>query len=213
MAEVMNRAARRAAGMHKTQPIIRVTDRVDVVPMEHVETFFNYEIAREGKWRSDVPLIIIRPKHQTGRADSSWFPETLARMREARRRKGALPVCVGGMEIDVGLIDVTVFFQLMPGSTLVRPRTREESDKLLHENLIHLDKVCGDAFHDQMILAISPHIYHSNGSFLYHHHNLIFGLRQEVRGDMDILGPLDMQPLINALGRSGGLNVIGGVKH
>ena len=30
---------------------------------------------------------------------------------------------------------------------------------------------------------------------------------------MDILGPLDMEPLIKALGKSGGLNVIGGVKQ
>src|SRR5271163_670233 len=87
MAEVMNRAARRAAGKGKPQPTIRVTDRVDVVPMEHVETFFNYEIAREGKWRSDVPVIIFRPEHEAGEADSGWFPKTLARMREARQQK------------------------------------------------------------------------------------------------------------------------------
>ena len=32
-----------------------------------------------------------------------------------------------------------------------------------------------------MIIAVAPHIYHSNGTYLYHYHNLIFGLRQEVR--------------------------------
>jgi hypothetical protein len=117
------------------------------------------------------------------------------------------------MEIDVGLIDVVVFFQIMPGNRLVHPRTDAEIDKLLHENLIHIDKVCGDALHDQMITALAHHIYHSNGTFLYHYHNLIFGLRQEVRGDMDILGTLDMEPLIKALAGSGRLNVIGGVKQ
>ena len=75
MAEVMNRAARRAAAAGKTQPIIRVTNRVDVVPMEHVETFFKYEIASEGRWRSDVPLIIIRPDHEAGEADSQLVPQ------------------------------------------------------------------------------------------------------------------------------------------
>jgi hypothetical protein len=211
MAGVMNQAACRAAGAGKMEPIISVSNRVVVVPMEHVETYYRYEIASEGKWRSDVPLLIIRPEHDAGRADGGWFPETLARMREARRRKGAMPVSIRGREIDVGLIDITVFFRWMPDNTLVLSRTPEERDRLFQENLIHLDKVCGDAFHDQMVIAMAPHIYHSNGSHLFHFHNLIFGLRQEVRGDLDVLGVLDMQPLIKSLGRSGGLNVIGGV--
>jgi len=213
MAEVMNRAARRAAGKGETELTVHVTNRVDVVPMEHVETVFNYEIASEGKWRTNVPVIILRPDHEAGRADSGWFPRTLARMREARRRKGAMPVSIGGMEIDVGLIDIIVFFQLIPGNRLVHPRTSDERARLFDENLIHLDKLCGDALHDQMVIAVAPHIYHSNGSFLYHHHNLIFGLRQEVSGDLDMLGVLDMDPLVKALSRSGGLNVVAGVKQ
>ena len=48
---------------------------------------------------------------------------------------------------------------------------------------------------------------------LFHYHNLIFGLRQEVRGDMDILGPLDMEPLLEALSKSGPLAFIGGMKQ
>jgi hypothetical protein len=59
MAEVMNRAARRAAGIRKTN--VRVYTQIDVVPMAHVETYFRYEIASEGKWRDNVPLIIVRP--------------------------------------------------------------------------------------------------------------------------------------------------------
>lgn len=48
MAEEMNRAAHRAAGLVRVN--VKVTNRTDVVPMEHVETFFRYEIASEGKW-------------------------------------------------------------------------------------------------------------------------------------------------------------------
>jgi hypothetical protein len=213
MADMMNRAARRAARMHKAAPIIRVSNRIDVVPMEHVESFYQYEIAREGKWRSDVPLIIIRPDHEKGEADDAWFPRTLARMREARQRKGSQTLSLSGTEVDVGLVDIAVFFQLMPGNGFVRPRTREESDKLLRENLVHVDKICGDAIHDQMIIAIAPHIYHSNGTLLYHYHNLIFGLRQEVRGEMDLLAPLDMDPLLKTLSKSGPLSVIGGTRQ
>jgi hypothetical protein len=42
---------------------------------------------------------------------------------------------------------------------------------------------------------------------------LIFGLRQEVRGDMDILGPLDINPLLRAISKSGPINVVGGMKQ
>jgi hypothetical protein len=213
MAEVMNRKARRAAGIGKAAPTIEVTDRVSVVPMEHVETYLNYEILREGKWRSDVTLIIRRPHQDAGEADSGWISKTLARMWECRQRKGAMPVDFGGMEIDVGLIDIIVSFRIQPGNKLVVSRTPEEHDKIIRENFIHLDKVCGDTLHDQMIMAFTPHMYRSDGELLFHCHNLIFGLRQEVRGDIDVLGPLDMEPLMKALSRSGGLDIVAGVKQ
>ena len=61
----MPHAGRRA--LARLQPTIRVTNRVDVVPMEHVQTFFNYEIAREGKWRDDVPVIIMPSRTRGGK--------------------------------------------------------------------------------------------------------------------------------------------------
>jgi len=213
MAEMMNRAARRAAGKDKAEPIIQVTHRVDVVPMEHMQTFFKYEIAREGKWRNDVPLLILRPTHDAGLADSGWFPKTLVRMREVRQRKDAVPLSIDGMEIDIGLIDIIVFFEIMPGNKRVHPGTPEDIDTLLDENFTYLDKVCGDTVYDQMIIALAPHFCHSDGSYLCHYHNLIFNLRQEARGEFDALGVLDLEPLLNALSRSGGLHVIEGVKQ
>ena len=108
---------------------------------------------------------------------------------------------------------MTVGFKIMPGNQPVRPRLREESDKLIRENMIHIDKVCADTLHDQMVIAVAPHVYRADGSYFYHYHNLIFGLRQEARGDMDILGPLDVEPVMRALSRSGGLDFIGGVKQ
>ncbi len=79
------------------------------------------------------------------------------------------------------------------------------------ENALHFDSVCAGAVHDQMILANAQHRFHSNGTPLFHCHNLIFGMRHEVRGDMDILGPLDMDPLLKALAKSGPLRIIGGM--
>jgi hypothetical protein len=221
MAEVMNRAARRAAGMGRTgkaKVTVKVSNRIDVVPMEHVETYFRHEIASEGKWASGRVPMIIRPTVDAGRTDGNWFPMTLERMRETRRRKGTLPVSIGqdggsDMQIDVGLVDVIVFFEMPPDIPPSLPTTREEFDMAFTENFRRFDSVCAGALHDQMIVASVPHFFHSNGSPLFHYHNLIFGLRQEVRGDMDILGPLDMEPFLKALSKSGPLSFIGGMKQ
>lgn len=64
-----------------------------------------------------------------------------------------------------------------------------------------------------MIIALASHIYRADGELLCHFHNAVFGLRQEVRCDLDVLGVLDMEPLMKALSRSGGLDLIGGVKQ
>ena len=215
MTEVMNRAARRAASAGETKVKVRVRNQVAVVPMEHVETYYTHELASEGKWASGRDIIIVRPSADAGSSDSDWFPRMLKRMRETRRRKGTLPISVGidernDLEIDVGLVDVTVFFEMPPGIPPSLPRTRDELDMTFTENFRHFDSVCAGALHDQMIIASVPHFFHSNGSPLFHYHNLIFGLRQEVRGDMDILGPLDIDPLLKKLSASGPLSFIGG---
>ena len=87
MAEVMNRAASRAAGIRKAT--VRVYTQIDVVPIEHVETYFTYEIASEGNWRSNVPLIILRPPEDSDRVPDGWFARTLERMRETRAERNA----------------------------------------------------------------------------------------------------------------------------
>jgi hypothetical protein len=186
--------------------------------MEHVETYYAHEIASEGKWANNRQLIVIRPTIDAGRADSTWFPRTLERMRETRQRKGSMPITIAvgddaEVRLDVGLVDITVFFELPPGVPPQLPIMREELNRTLDENLRHFDSVCAGALHDQMIVASVAHTFHSNGSPLFHYHNLIFGLRQEVRGDMDILGPLDMDPLLKALSKSGPLSIIGGMKE
>jgi hypothetical protein len=212
MAGIKKRTARLAA--HRVN--VEVRNHVSVVPMEHVETYFEHEIASEGKWKSDVTVIILRPAVDCGKAGSGWWPETLARMREARRRKGTIPVKIGmpggsNCEFDVGLVDVTVSFSMPPATLSALIKNKRKANRFFDENLRHLDSVCAGGLHDQMIIATALHIYHSSGSRLLHFHNLILGLRQEVRGDMDILGPLDMDPLLKALAKSGSLSVIGGM--
>jgi hypothetical protein len=216
----MNRAARRAAGMHKARKAagsVRVSNRIAVVPMAHIDTYLEHEILNEGTWATGCNLIVIRPPEDAGRDDDRWLSWTLEKMRETRRRKGTLPWKFAGpdgndVEIDIGLIDVTVFFQPPPGMPPT-PATKEEYRKTFDENARHMEMLCAGALHDQMILATCMHVFHSNGSLLLHYHNLIFGLRQEVRGDMDLLGPLDLDPLLKALAGSGPLSVIGGRKQ
>lgn len=133
MDEVMNRAARRAAGRKKE--MVRVSNRISIVPMEHAETYLAHEIASEGKWASDVPLFIIQPEIDRGETDTGWFATTLERMRETRRRKGTLPVTIAMpsgsiIEMDVGLVDVTVFFEMPPD---VLPLLPTSKDDLAHD--------------------------------------------------------------------------------
>lgn len=213
----MNRAARRRAERQagKTKITVRVRNQVAIVPMQHVETYFSHKIAREGQWAGDRELILIRPAVDVGRVDGDWFPRTLERMRETRQRKGTIPIkieIVGGadLEVDVGLIDISVFFEMPPGIPPSLPTTRAEFDKSFTENFRHFDSVCAGGLDDQMIVGTAMHRFHSDGSPLLHYHNLIFGLRQEVRGDLDILGPLDMDPLLQKLAKSGPLSVVGG---
>src|SRR5258708_2984644 len=123
----MNRAARRAGGTKEHR--VNVRNRVAVVPMEPSESYLTHQILNEGQWASDKHLIILQPSIDRGRADEDWVATMLERMREMRRMKGTLPIKVAFSkgeyaEIDVGLIDVTVFFQMPPGVLPTIP-TRE----------------------------------------------------------------------------------------
>ena len=56
------------------------------------------------------PIVSARwPQQDSGMAESGRFPRTLARMTEARQRKGVTPVSLNRMAIDVGLIDIVVY--------------------------------------------------------------------------------------------------------
>jgi hypothetical protein len=167
---------------------------------------------------SGVALIIDRPEEDRGRADPGWFLTTKERMHETRSRKGTIPFRIGrdggdDIEIDVGLVDVIVSFEIENAPIPVLPRSQGESERPDEENFRHLDPLLKGTLHDQTILATSPHRYHSNGSLLFHYHNLIFGLRQEIRGSIEILDPLDMDSLFRTLAEAGTLNIIGGMRQ
>ena len=114
--------------------------------MEHVETYFTYEIASEGQWRSNVPLIILRPPEDSGKVPDGWFARTLDRMRETRARKGTLPITMkaGGIatEIDVGLVDIVVFFQMAADNIPILRNSPGEAERVMQENFRQFEHLC-----------------------------------------------------------------------
>jgi hypothetical protein len=145
MDEKMNRAARRAAGKKtskKKKLSISVRHQIAVVPMEHVEPYYSFEIARDGPRARGRELITLSPDVEIWPVDSDWFPKTLERMRATRRQNGTHPIglTIEGMdrEIDVGLVDVTVFFE-MPPDVPPLPSTWADMEMAQATNLRHLN--------------------------------------------------------------------------
>jgi hypothetical protein len=204
MAEVMNRAARRAAKAAGSP----VETGIYIVPMEHVEEYYYTQIAREGIWNDDPPVIVHRPvkQRQMFRADDAWLRHTLSQMREVR--KGGTYRYVfpsereGGQEldIDIGLIDVEVYFPAYAG--------RRSGSPMTDENFREADRLCGRQLHAQMVMATAVHQFRPDGSYTLHYHNLIFALRKQVEPDEHI-GTLDLLPLVKALGAGRKVNIVG----
>jgi regulator of sirC expression with transglutaminase-like and TPR domain len=213
MDEVITLAARQVAGEPED---VEVSHRITVVPMKHIDAYLQHEIINEGKWATGRQPIILYPAKDTGLADNRWLSTTIERMHEARRRLGTPPSTIptgegDAITIDIGLVDVTVFFQMPLGRPPCLP-PKAQYKKAFEENYRHFLAFCGGTLHDQMIIAACMHVFHADGWPLLHYHNLIFGLRQNVRGDMNILlSPLDLDPLLKVLAKSGPLSIITGV--
>jgi regulator of sirC expression with transglutaminase-like and TPR domain len=218
MVEVMNWAAQQKASKHKADnsPVaVHVSHRTTVVPMDHVENYLQHEFINEGKWAAGGQPIIIQLPADSKMADNRWLTTTLEKMRETRRRIGTLPTMIQTSEgeaipVDVGLLDITVFFQMPLGLPPGLPSAKDQYEAAFQHNLRCFRAICVGALHDRMILAACMHVFHADGWPLLHFHNLIFGLQQEIRGDMNILlAPLDMNPTLKALSKTGPVSIIG----
>lgn len=205
MAEVMNRVGRRAAkGRTETaRPPIEVG--VYIVPMELTEEYYRTQIAREGCWNDDPPVIVHRPVTRMFRADDAWLRQTLGQMREVRRpgtNRAVFPAGGGfgrEIDIDIGLIDVQIYFPGYSG--------RQGGSPMTDENFREADRLCGHELHTQMVMAASVHQYRPDGSYCLHYHNLIFGLRKQIEPDEHI-GVIDLTPLVRVLGAGRVLSII-----
>lgn len=200
MAGVMNRAARRASKASAPKAEIKVS----VVPMELVELYYRTQIASEGYLNAEPAVIVTRPQAGLLRADDAWFFQTLDEMRAVRRHGTNRTVFPAGpgraaIDVDIGLIDVQVFFNAYDGIHAGSPRTEE--------NFSRFRRICGGEAHDQMVMATAVHHFRPDGSLLLHYHNLVFALRKQVDPDVHI-GLLDLTPLVRAIGNNHRLHVL-----
>jgi hypothetical protein len=208
IAEVMNRVTRRAAAASRSRPrtIPPIDIAIYIVPMELTEGYYAAYIADEGIGSLEPAIIIMRPEAELGRADHAWLQRTLGQMRDVRQpgtHRYEFPHDGGTIEIDIGLIDVQVWFNDTAGELA--------DDYRSDENFAVLDKLCGSQLNTQMVLASAVHRYRPDGSYLLHYHNLIFSLRKEYDGDCEHLGVIDLLPLVKVLGDGRTLNIIDGL--
>ena len=176
-----------------------MTSIVTLVPMAHVKSYFEGEIASEGRHRSGVPIIVILPSVDAGKSSGlHWFADIHSQMRRVRKRQAPpLFKLQNGQQIDVGMVDIQIALHAPSGMI---PHLIE-SDTFTHENFEFLDYITGGTIHNQMVFASAFHNYHSDGSYHYHFHNLIFGLRKEVRESdrKESIGTMDLMPLLDSL--------------
>jgi len=206
MAEAMNRAMRPASAKARATPGRggQTTTSVYLIPLELTEAYYRIHIAAEGGCSNhQPPVIITRPQAEFGRADEAWLQRTLGQMLDVRKpgtHRYVLPHEHGKSDIDIGLIDVQVYFHDTEGMLSPGHKT--------NENFAAVDGVCGGELHTQMVLASAVHRHRPDGSRILHYHNLIFSVRKEIEGDRVHLGVIDLLPLVKALGKGRTINVV-----
>ena len=194
---------------------VSMTSIVTLVPMEHTQSYFTNEIASEGRWRSGVPIIVILPGNDAGtHTGPHWFNDLYSQMWRVREREAPpLFKLRNGTDIDIGIVDIQIALHVPDGMEGMIPHLIE-SETFSHENFDFLDYVTAKKIHNRMVFASAFHNYHSSGSFHYHFHNLIFGMRKEIRetDEKESIGTIDLIPMLDALNEHHDQNVISGLK-
>jgi hypothetical protein len=186
---------------------------VYVVPFSFIRYYLSHEILAEAYYRSDCQPIVLFPRVEAGTASKEWFDTLLDAMDELHRRHprekletpGVSPVDGGG--VDIGLIDIPVTFRGPLG--LVATHLKRHPMKFFEENLGYIDALFDGTFHDQMTLVSTLHVFKPDGERQIHYHNLVFGVRREFRDGRELVGPLDLKPMLHALTSELRLGVVG----
>ena len=191
---------------------IRVeSSRVYVVPYAAARTYFHAEIENEGSHRSGCVPLVLFPRSEAGEASKAWVDGIFAAMGEVRERHPHEALTLSslshnGAGVDVGLVDIPVTFR--GPLDLVASNLEHRPDEFLGENLRHVEGLFAGMFHDQMTLVTVLHAVRPDGTPEFHYHNLVFGVRREVRGERTLVGPLDVKLLLDTLGRRLWLGVV-----
>jgi hypothetical protein len=210
MTAVMERPAGRPAEADEPE----IETGIFVVPMELVGQYYATQIASEGPWHDDPPILVTGPPPGPPgafRADDAWFRHTLAQMRQVRRpgtKRYVFPREHDRdfeIDIDVGLIDVQLYFEASPAGRFAR--SMDERHQQYTRNHARFVRLCGGQLHNQMVIATAVHQYRPDGSYAPHFHNVIFALRKQMEPDEHI-GILELLPVIKALGDGRTMNIM-----
>ncbi len=209
MAEVMNRAARRAANRGTEKTNIRVSSGVEIVPMEHAETYFLYEVLRDGPDESLViPLFPIA--EGASPVTPEWFARTLEQMRNLRTDYPPPLIELPSVgPIDIGMIDIQVEFLGPPDK--LRLMLQQKARQFTSENWQHLSLLIPGCIDSHMVMTTTCHLHRSDGSFRLHYHNVIFGLQRRMQEGRPIISPFNMMPLLELLKKKRHFYVIQGL--
>lgn len=106
-------------------------------------------------------------------------------MKELREHhENQYPIDVDGVKIDIGLIDIQVFFS---GEKQLILNTLKHNPKFFfEENIKKVEAITNNGIHDQMMMGSSMHLFLPSGKFNFHYHNIIFGIRIENKIYTDI---------------------------
>ena len=164
--------------------ISEVTAAVVAVPYSSTDFYFYNEILSEGNHRKNVPFIPLI--NREGLPDKYDYHEVVLTFMQKLRQhhEPQYPIDVDGIKIDIGLIDIQVFFS--GSKNLILNTLKECPDVLFKENLKKVEAITDKAIRNQMMMGCCFHSFSHTGEFNFHYHNIIFGIRIENKVYTDI---------------------------
>ncbi|PSB43740.1 hypothetical protein C7B80_23090 [Cyanosarcina cf. burmensis CCALA 770] len=160
-----------------------VSSNILVVPFPIIHSFFSQEIAAEGSYRGDVPLMFLFPNSKRGEATPEAIQELFADLQKVRERQPPTIVDFAetGIYVDVGLIDIPVFFQGDESDIFYLMKTNGQV--FFQENLKQLDLVLGEKClkymstrSERIVTIMALQCYAPDRTFQLKYHNVIFNL-------------------------------------
>src|SRR5512135_389575 len=200
----------RKSSLKQPEHISVESSAVYVVPFSHIRSYLAHEILSEGIHKSECDPFVLFPAVEAGPASKEWFDSLLDNMDELHRRHSRDELVTPGISpvgggVDIGLIDIPVTLR----GPFSLASLRHQTTKFMEENMKHVDMLFAGTFHDQMTLVSVFHVFKPSGERQFHFHNLVFGVGREFRDDRELIGPLDLTRMLDALTSELQLGVVG----